>query len=113
MKIVNNKERAIKMRESAKQIFDMMNSVADSMEQKQEQAPWERIRDCYDEASCVQGLSSESVWKAVLAEANKGKVDKDELKRRAPWFSGGSGPGFSPIDYNSGVLSFLNILDSL
>lgn len=113
MKIVNNKEQAIKLRESAKQIFDMMNSVADSMEQKQEQAPWERIRDVYDEASCVQGLSSEFIWKTVLTEANKGMVSKEELKKRAPWFCGTSGPGFSPTDYNDGVTAFLDVLDSL
>jgi hypothetical protein len=76
---------------------------------------WERVREVHvkEERYGLRQKTQREIWTAVLAEADKGMVSKEELRRLAPWFSGGSGPDFSPSSYDQGVANFLRVINSL
>jgi hypothetical protein len=117
--MTDKKEQARKLREAADVLsitrgvslglaISEMKQMADELDPPVHER-WERVR-C---AAYSAGYTPEPYWKAVLTEADKGMVSKDELRRLAPWFSGASGSDFSPSSYDAGIFAFLRVMDSL
>jgi hypothetical protein len=117
-RMTDKKEQARKLREAAVVLKELgrgnapicwlQEELADELDPPVKER-WKQVRDAAHSVS----YTPDAYWRAAIAEANKGMVSKEELRGKAPWFSGGSGPGFSPRDYDQGIAAFLRVIDSL
>lgn len=117
---VSKKEQAEKLREAAslmtslnliniEQVIARANDLDPPVKED-----WEIIRNVYIRDFCINGFDeSKKLWSAIIAEARKGYVSKEELTKMAPWHVGPSGNSFCPASYNDGIQTFLRVLNSL
>ena len=115
--MTDKKEQARKLREAADVLKELgcestgFKEMADQLDPPEKELElWERVRIASQAMACTG--SQEKCWKAAIAEANKGMVSKEVLKRMAPWSSKASETvPLSP--YDQGIAIFLRVIESL